>query len=292
MFPPTKVNGVWPFNDAWLRTSLEEARRHATLPRSWIQRENWEFETHTLSDMLVYYLGELLDVLIASSEIERARIARIEWALAPVISRDRPLTVLHSELSANPGFFNQILGMRFPRKSEERRELTEADHARASSAFHVLTSWKSLPGSSPIGEVDAATLNGWVDDVFSIAKEQGLSELVPTYVGQALSHGPQGNDGVSPHEAVREVIERLANVDVERGFEIEIYNTRGVTTRSIDGGGEQEAELAERYAEAAEKVVDRWPRTGAMLRRVADSYRDDAKREDAVADLRKDGLDR
>ena len=29
MCPPTKVNGVWPFNDAWLRTSLEEARRQA-----------------------------------------------------------------------------------------------------------------------------------------------------------------------------------------------------------------------------------------------------------------------
>ena len=47
MCPPAKGNGVWPFNDAWLRTSLEEARRHATLPRSWIQRENWEFETHS-----------------------------------------------------------------------------------------------------------------------------------------------------------------------------------------------------------------------------------------------------
>ena len=46
MCPLAKVNGGWPFNDAWLRTSLEEARRHATLPQSWIQRENWEFETH------------------------------------------------------------------------------------------------------------------------------------------------------------------------------------------------------------------------------------------------------
>ena len=27
--PPTKVDGVWPFNDAWLRTSLSEARRQA-----------------------------------------------------------------------------------------------------------------------------------------------------------------------------------------------------------------------------------------------------------------------
>ena len=29
MCPPAKVNGVWPFNDAWLHTSLEEARRQA-----------------------------------------------------------------------------------------------------------------------------------------------------------------------------------------------------------------------------------------------------------------------
>ena len=29
MCPPAKINGVWPFNDAWLRTSLEEARRQA-----------------------------------------------------------------------------------------------------------------------------------------------------------------------------------------------------------------------------------------------------------------------
>ena len=24
-----------------------DVRRHATLPQSWIQRENWEFEMHT-----------------------------------------------------------------------------------------------------------------------------------------------------------------------------------------------------------------------------------------------------
>ena len=29
MCPLAKGNGVWPFNDAWLRTSLEEARRQA-----------------------------------------------------------------------------------------------------------------------------------------------------------------------------------------------------------------------------------------------------------------------
>ena len=29
------------------RARRPDAKRHATVPQSWIQRENWEFETHT-----------------------------------------------------------------------------------------------------------------------------------------------------------------------------------------------------------------------------------------------------
>ena len=38
---PSTTRGCVP---RWRRP---DARRHATLPQSWIQRENWEFETHT-----------------------------------------------------------------------------------------------------------------------------------------------------------------------------------------------------------------------------------------------------
>ena len=34
MWPPAKVDGVWPFNDAWLRTSLSEAWKLAGFPRT------------------------------------------------------------------------------------------------------------------------------------------------------------------------------------------------------------------------------------------------------------------
>ena len=52
MWPPAKVNGVWPFNDAWLRTSFVVGQTPGatqTWPQSWMQRENWEFETHRLT---------------------------------------------------------------------------------------------------------------------------------------------------------------------------------------------------------------------------------------------------
>ena len=41
-FTPTATGGS-SYNNAQRRPDV---RRHATLPQSWIQRENWEFETH------------------------------------------------------------------------------------------------------------------------------------------------------------------------------------------------------------------------------------------------------
>ena len=43
---PSTTRGCVP------RCRRPDARRHATVPQSWIQRENWEFETHTVQDCL------------------------------------------------------------------------------------------------------------------------------------------------------------------------------------------------------------------------------------------------
>ena len=40
----------------WPRQRRSDVRRHATLPQSWIQRENWEFETHRI-DPAYYTAG-------------------------------------------------------------------------------------------------------------------------------------------------------------------------------------------------------------------------------------------
>ena len=50
---PSTTRGCVP---RWRRP---DARRHATLPQSWIQRENWEFETH--SPMSVFSAGGSLN---------------------------------------------------------------------------------------------------------------------------------------------------------------------------------------------------------------------------------------
>jgi hypothetical protein len=52
----------------------------------------------------------------------------------------------------------------------------------------------------------------------------------------------------------------------------------------------KERALAEAYRRAADRIVHRSPRTSAVLRRTAESYERDARREDDEAELREDDL--
>jgi hypothetical protein len=90
--------------------------------------------------------------------------------------------------------------------------------------------------------------------------------------------------------AVREAIERVANPEVDGGFEISILNSRGVVSRGLNEGGEKERARAAKYAGYAVKLGDRWPRTSTVLRRIVTIYEAEGRSEDDASDLRSEGL--
>jgi hypothetical protein len=55
-------------------------------------------------------------------------------------------------------------------------------------------------------------------------------------------------------------------------------------TRGVYSGGAQERALANQYSAAADRIRSRWPRSGALLDGLSQSYRDDARREDRSAE--------
>jgi hypothetical protein len=69
-----------------------------------------------------------------------------------------------------------------------------------------------------------------------------------------------------------------------RGFEIGIYNSRGTVWHAAQGGGEQERSLAAKYDERASAIEIVSPSTAAVLRHLADTYREEARREDERAE--------
>ncbi len=236
-----------------------------------------------------HHVGRVLDALEASGEVEEERIAGLEWYYMPLLERrERGPRVLHRELSRNPGFFSEILSYVFKAEDEEPPELSEQEQNRARTAYELLESWKSVPGLKEDGSVDAAVLRAWVDGAREAARTAGRGTIADQRIGQALASSPEGSDGAWPDMAVRDVIDDLGSEHIELGFELGVYNGRGVVSRSLTEGGEQERRLSERYRGHADALNDGWPRTAAMLRRISDRYASDARRKDVEAELRED----
>ena len=110
-----------------------------------------------------------------------------------------------------------------------------------------------------------------------MAKECGRLEPCDSHIGQVLAYAPEDPDGTWPCEPVRNVLEDIKSETLERGLVIGVYNKRGVHLRIK--GGIQEMMLAKKFRDYATIVQSKWPRTGAVLRSLADGYERDAKWE-------------
>ncbi|OZC01309.1 hypothetical protein [Rubricoccus marinus] len=248
-------------------------------------------------------IGKHLDRL-DEADFDSDRLAALEWAYLPLFRFDRRQSgVLHRELAENPEFFVQILSFAFRGRGEEPTELTEAEQNRASNAHTLLESWRTVPGQGDDGTIDAQVLDAWVDEARRLLSEANRSEVGDQYIGRVLRYGPEPEavfsgtpegdtdaprQRVWPAEAIRDVIERVASEDLETGFALEVYNSRGTTSRGMTDGGDQERALVRTYRQYAAHVGAMYPRTAAMLKRIADSYLRDAERYDRDAALTED----
>jgi hypothetical protein len=240
------------------------------------------------SGYLGYELGDLLDLLEQADEVDDRQVAAVEWAFLPVFARqERKPKVLHRELARNPRFFAELVSLAFKAEGEEPRQLSEQEQLRAHHAHDLLDSWRVVPGANG-QQVDGAELMDWVRRAREAMAATGRGPIGDEQIGQLLSGAPAVEGGTWPHPAVCDVIENAASADLERGIEVGVYNSRGTVTKHPFEGGRQERQLAERYAGFATPLSDRWPRTAALLRRLADGYRAEAQREDERAELRED----
>jgi transcriptional regulator with XRE-family HTH domain len=242
-----------------------------------------------LDGMFKYDVSQLLDYLEEPEGFDRMRLARLELIYLPLLQfGERPPRLLHQWLETDPNFFAEVVSWVFKPEHGEPREVTEQLEQQAHRGYELLHSWKGIPGEREDGGIDANALDTWIEDARQRCQELDRVTMGDQYIGRALAHATRTEGAAWPPDEVCRVLERLKNRQIERGLEIEVYNSRGVTTRGITDGGRQERELVEQYRTWASAALGRWPRTAAVLRRIADSYADDADREDLEAQLRQD----
>lgn len=246
-------------------------------------KPNWNILAH---DMI-----QLLDYIEESKSIDERRLATLEWMYLPLFEyEDRPAKLLHSALSNDPDFFVEVITWVYRSEDEEPHEVAQEESLRAMFGDKLLRTWRIVPGTLENGGIDGKLLTDWIIRARKEFTERGRIKVADHAIGKILVYGPHDSDGLWPCRPIRDLIETISSRELEQGFEVEVYNRRGAYSKDPLEGGQQERELAETYFAYAKSIEDSWPRTAAMLRRIATEYTQDARREDLDAELREDLL--
>ncbi len=229
--------------------------------------------------MLAWEAGQVLDYLERSDADPVAR-ARIEFLLLPILQHTRPARALSSALQDDPALFVELVTYVSGREGEPPEEPSEQRQAIATYGYNALVAWQSPPGLTDAVTIDEAAMRTWVTEARRQLLDAKRAEIGDGLIGQVLAHLPPDPDGLWPSRPVRDLIEDLASSRFESGLQNGKFNSRGVQSRDIRAGGDPERGLVETYRGWASRVADEHPRTAAMLRRIADSYTEWARRQD------------
>jgi hypothetical protein len=201
---------------------------------------------------------------------------------------DHLLLLIHTGFNSIVKVVNRSVVQNLQASNEDLHKINDHRRTIAEVSWHILEKWKRLPGVLEDSSIDNEALTSWVSKVRELAAERELNDIVDVYIGYSFAFSPPDPDGAWPHTVVRDLIESLSSVPIERGWQTKIYNNRGVTSRSPVEGGVKERKLLEQYKKYSEQLNYQWPRTASVLRDIANSYGEEAKREDTRAELIED----
>ncbi|MFM0196305.1 HigA family addiction module antitoxin [Paraburkholderia strydomiana] len=242
--------------------------------------------------MDAYYISRALDSLDGRAGVTRDEMAQLEFLfIEALVHSEHGIPNLESQVAESPALFVQAVALAYRRNDEGddppewTAENPEQRAAVASAAYRILDQINKIPGAGQDGEIDAVALTAWLADVRRSCWELGRADIGDQRLGQLLSKAPAGEGGVWPCEAVCEAMEGIASPQIGTGFQIGVYNARGVHSRG-EGGG-QERELAAKYRAWAERLHFAYPYVGRVLEGIAESYEREAGWHDAETKIGK-----
>jgi hypothetical protein len=230
------------------------------------------------------YLLEHYDVSAAFQELAKRpdvmkdELAWLEFLHSEVLDHT---PTLEKQIVQSPELFVQLLVFIDRRRDGEQDpphlRPADADTAkeRGNQSYRVLSRVTRIPGADDDDKVNVHWLRDWLTRVRALAKECSRETVADIMVGQIFGRSQTGEDGIWPHEAIREVLEECRSDDIAKGMTTGRYNARGAVWRGK--GGEQERDLAETYRKWAGQLAIRYNFTSRVLGSMAEIYKKEAE---------------
>ena len=207
-------------------------------------------------------------------EVQNERMAGLEAAFVDYLDRsDRGVPGLENQISEHPELFVKIVAQAFTRDDpKERASEAAVPPEKQIKALKLLDALRRLPARSESDKIDPKKLVKWIRNAQAEFERCGRRKIGDDRIGNFLAiSSEEGEDGVWPSEAVRDVLEEIYNREIADGFDTGRFNSKGMNFHWGDSGDPEREEKA-KYLEWSKKIKYSHPKVSHILREIADSY--------------------
>ncbi|MEP1984364.1 MAG: hypothetical protein ABJJ07_11905 [Maribacter dokdonensis] len=242
-----------------------------------------------------YEIERMFEEIDNREDIEQSTLIQLEWLYLPILdshgTRRKPIN-LEQELANNPDFFIEVLKWIYLPKDktlleEERKGITdEVIESRAKQSYHLLNSWKKIPGMKDDNSIDEVELKSWIDKVRELAENVSRLEVADMQIGKVLAQYPE-NIPEWPQEIIFKIIEDINSDSIKSNYSSALFNKRGSSSRGAFDGGDIEREKAAYFEKLERDFKNKYPKVAEIFKKLSDGYLYDAKVMDDEAERRK-----
>lgn len=242
-----------------------------------------------------YKIEKLFVELDKRKDIDKSTLIQLEWDYLPILgsygTRRNPKN-LEEEMVNNPDFFVEILKYIYIPKNQALLEKEKEGISdtiiqnRAKQAYHLLLSWKKIPGMKEDNTVDETKLKAWVSQARKLAKKVDRLDVAESEIGKILAQYPE-NIPTWPSETIFDIIEEINTRSIKNGYSTAMFNKRGSSSRGPYEGGNIERVKAEYFEKLEDDFKYKYPNVAEIFKNMKQRYLFDAQQEDEEAERNK-----
>ena len=209
-------------------------------------------------------IQNLFDKIYSNQNADLEKMIPLEVTFFPCFDPEYMPRGIAKYFEKDPVEYIHFIELVSPKDKKSHEISPEQSHV----VRQILHRYREIPGCNS-RSISRNVFRQWISAGRKYAQQAGLVDKFESYLGNLLSYAPDGDDGIYPHELVREYFESGISQTVINSFITGRYNQRG--GYFVTAGAGEEA-IAENYRKSAAILRIEYPQTAAILDKLSKSY--------------------